>query len=171
MVGAVAVSMLVGIAATPASASRHRGPICFPIRANITTEFTADGCSSPVGLCTKGFLRSSFGFFSGRTHFEASGLGGEPVGEASIVTPPAEPSSTWAYSGVLTVHTRVGMITFTDVGVLDSAQGIFTELQRPVSGTHTFEGVTGALFVSGHLTEDGNGFDGNITGELCIPRN
>ncbi len=169
--GAVAVSMLVGVVATPASASHHDGPVCFPVRASIITEFTADGCTSPVGLCTNGVLRSAFGFFSGTTHFEASGLGGQPVGEASIVTPPAEPSTTWAYSGVLTVRTRVGTITFEDVGVLDSAQGIFTELDRPVSGTHTFEGVTGALFISGHFTEDGNGFDGQISGELCVPRN
>jgi hypothetical protein len=167
---AAAVSMLFGVVATPASASHHEGPACFPVRGRITTELTADDCSSPVGLCTNGYLRSTFGLLSGRTHFEAGGLGGDPVGESSIVTPPAEPGTTWAYSGVLTVHTRVGTITFSDVGVLDSAQGLFTEIDRPTSGTQALRGVTGALFVSGHTTPDGNGFDGDITGELCLPR-
>jgi hypothetical protein len=170
ILGTGAILGLSALVAAPAVASRDDGPVCFPIRATISTTFTAEGCTSPVGLCTNGVVRSSFGPFSGTSHFEASGLGGEPMGEQSIVSPPAEPATTWSYSGVLTLETRVGTVTFRDIGVLDTAQGTFTELNRPVSGTGTFDGVTGNVFIAGYVKDDASGFDGQITGELCVPR-
>ncbi len=145
----------------------HSDQICFPLLGRIRVAITSDACTSPVGLCTTGTFRS--GFVTGTTRFSATGLGGQPVGEASIVTPPAVPDTTWSYSGVLTIVTRIGTIVFNDVGVLDTVAGTFTELNSPVSGTGNFEGVTGRVFMSGTVTGGGTGFDGAVTGELCLP--
>lgn len=153
----------------PARATRWEIPerVCFPLRGTIRVTMTATDCASPVGLCTEGVFRSSF--ISGRTRFMATGLGGEPVGEASIVTPGAEPATTWSYSGVLTIETRLGTLVLSDVGVLDTVAGIFTELNRPVAGTGTFAGVSGRVYMSGTVVDDGTGFDGDVSGELCVP--
>lgn len=143
------------------------GPACFPLIGTIQVQLTADGCTSPVGLCTRGTFRS--GYISGTTRYTASGLGGGAVGEDSIVTPPSEPATTWSYAGELTITTRLGSITFSDAGVLDNVAGTFTELNRPIRGTGSFEGVTGRMFVSGDITGGGTGFDGVVTGRICVP--
>jgi hypothetical protein len=162
---------LTSFSIPPADASgwhgHDDGEACFPLLGNLRVTFVAQGCTSPVGMCTTGVYRSAF--VSGTTSFRATGIGGLPVGETSIVTPPAEPNTTWSYSGELTITTRVGTLVFADVGVLDTVAGTFTELNRPVSGTGTFEGMTGRAFVSGTVTEDGNGFDGTVTGRICVP--
>ena len=109
------------------------------------------------------------GSVSGPTRYRAPGLGGAPVGEASTVTPASEPATTWSYAGELTITTRIGTLVLSDDGVLDTAAGIFTGLNRPVSGTGALEGVTGQLFMSGNVTGGGTGFDGQVTGRLCLP--
>lgn len=143
------------------------GTACFTMQGRLDVSFVTDGCASPVGMCTRGTFRSAF--ISGTTSFEATGIGGLPVGEASIVTPPAEPSTTWSYSGNLTITTRLGTLTFRDVGVLDTAAGSYTELARPVQGTGMFAGMTGNIYVSGTVTEAGDGFTGAVSGRLCVP--
>jgi hypothetical protein len=163
-------TLAVGIALALPMPVEAGSTFCFPVRATIEAFFTDGPCDSPVGLCTEGEVKSPLGLFSGSSRFTATGLGGEPVGEDSIVTPPAEPATTWSYSGVLEISTGVGTVTFEDVGVLDTVAGTFTELERPLSGTGLFRGVTGALFISGHLTPAGDGFDGRISGELCVPK-
>lgn len=155
-------------AGVPAHAD-GRGPVCFPVYAHIVTQITDGACDSPVGLCTVGEVTSPFRLLRGPTHFMATGLGGQPVGEASIVTPPAEPTTTWSYSGALTLTTTAGELQISDVGVLDTVDGTFSEIERPVSGTGAFANVSGHIFVSGYVTPDGNGFDGRMTGQLCWP--
>lgn len=140
---------------------------CFSMQGSLDVSFVSTGCASPVGMCTRGVYRSSF--ISGTTSFQATGIGGLPVGESSIVTPPAEPGTTWSYSGDLTITTRLGTLSFRDVGVLDTAAGSFTELARPVSGTGAFVGMTGNVYVSGTVTESGDGFTGTVSGRLCVP--
>lgn len=173
---------LTSFGASPANASGFRdhirgrghghphdgdGTACFSMQGRLDVSFVSDGCASPVGMCTRGVYRSPY--VSGTTAFEATGIGGLPVGEASIVTPPAEPASTWSYSGNLTITTRLGTLTFRDVGVLDTAAGTYTELARPVSGTGTFAGMTGNVYVSGTVTEAGDGFTGTVSGRICVP--
>ncbi len=140
---------------------------CFRVHARIHALFSTAGCASPVGLCTAGTLT---GFPGGTTRFVALGLGGGAVGEASIVTPPAEPGTTWSYRGDLVYSTPLGDVMLEDVGVLDTVGGTYTELQRVVSGTGSFEGATGDVFSYGHTTPAGDGFDGAVRGEICVPR-
>jgi hypothetical protein len=159
--------MLLLLALTPAVAAQDSAQRCFEVFANIDARFATTGCTSPVGLCTAGTLA---GFPGGTTHFVALGLGGAPVGEASIVTPPAEPGSTWSYRGDLVYTTPVGELRLEDVGVLDTARGTYTELQRVTSGTGSFDGATGDLFSYGHTTPAGDGFVGAVRGSVCVPR-
>jgi hypothetical protein len=140
---------------------------CYRVHAQIHALFSTAGCASPVGLCTAGTLR---GFPGGTTRFEALGLGGAPVGEASIVTPAAEPGTTWSYRGNLVYATPIGEVRLEDVGVLDTIAGTFSELQRVVGGTGAFENATGDVFSYGHTTAAGDGFDGAVRGEICVPR-
>lgn len=165
--GCASVVALAGALAAPADAQGGHGDRCIRVHAEISARVTAEGCDSPVGFCTRGTLR---GFPGGTTAFRALGLGGAPVGESSIVTPGAEPASTWSYRGDLTYTTPVGAIHIEDVGVLDTVRGAFSELQRVVGGTGAFAGATGELFSYGHTTPAGDGFDGPVRGEICVPR-
>lgn len=160
-------AVLVVLALTPSVVAQDTDTRCFDVFANIDARFATSGCTSPVGLCTAGTLA---GFPGGTTRFVALGLGGAPVGEASIVTPPAEPGSTWSYRGDLVYTTPLGELRLEDVGVLDTVRGTFTELQRVVGGTGTFDGATGDLFSYGHTTPAGDGFLGAVRGSVCVPR-
>lgn len=147
--------------------NRHDRQWCWNVRAEITASFTSDACDSVVGLCTVGSVRG--GFLHGETQFSATGVGGGAIGEDSIVTPPAEPSSTWSYSGTLVLQTLLGSLTFSDVGVFDTAGGGFSEIDRVVDGSGLFAGATGKLFIYGDAFPDRSGFDGDIRGRLCVP--
>jgi hypothetical protein len=167
--------ILLGVVLFGGSANAtHSDSFCFPLRGTLQATFTSVDCTSPVGLCTSGQYHSASPIFSGTTRFSATGLAGGVLGEPSIVTPAAEPATTWAYSGVLTIAMKlgsynIGTVVLNDVGVLDNVAGTFTELERPVSGTGWFQGVTGRAFISGVVTPAGDGFDGAVTGELCMP--
>jgi hypothetical protein len=39
-----------------------------------------------------------------------------------------------------------------------------------VGGTGVFAGATGDLFSYGHVTPAGDGFEGPVRGEVCVPR-
>lgn len=165
---ALACVMLLGqTTANATGGRRHDDTACFPVLGTIRVSMATTNCTSPVGFCTTGTFRS--GYISGTTSYRATGLGGAPVGEASIVTPPSEPATTWSYAGDLTITTRIGTVVFHDVGVVDTAAGTFTEIDRPTSGTGALEGVTGRLFMSGDVTGGGTGFEGQVTGRLCVP--
>jgi hypothetical protein len=170
--------ILLGVVLFGGSANAtHSDSFCFPLRGTLQASFIPPtDCSSPVQLCTQGQYRSASPLFTGTTSFYATGIAGGIAGEGSMVTPPSEPPTTSAYSGVLTIAMKlgsfnIGTVVFKDVGVLDLAPDAFTfaELERPISGTGWFEGVTGRAFISGVITPDGNGFDGAVTGELCMP--
>lgn len=160
-------SLLALLFVTPRVIAQDPSERCYRVHARIHAMFSSTGCTSPVGMCTQGTLS---GFPSGSTRFEALGLGGAPVGETSIVTPPAEPGTTWSYRGNLVYRTLLGEIQLEDVGVLDTVAGTFSELQRVVGGTGSFENATGDLFSYGHTTPAGDGFDGAVRGEVCVPR-
>ena len=151
----------------------RRGPSgtrCFDTRATISVRFVADGCTSVVGMCTAGEVRSRGGILSGDSSFQATGLGGGVVGEESIVFPPAEPATTWSYSGQLEIDGALGTLELEDVGVFDTARGTFTEMNRVMGGTGIWRDATGDLFIYGHAHDDFGGFDGTIRGQICVPR-
>lgn len=159
--------ILVVLALTPGAVAQDADQHCFRLHASIDARFSSSGCTSPVGLCTAGTLA---GFPGGTTRFVALGIGGAAVGEASIVTPPAEPGTTWSYRGDLVYTTPVGELRLEDVGVLDTVRGTYTEMQRVMSGTGSFDGATGDLFSYGHTTPAGDGFIGAVRGTVCVPR-
>jgi hypothetical protein len=169
-----ALCVMVLPAATAADGSRHGwrtgDELCLPIDARIDVTFVTEGCDSVVGMCTEGRVSSRRSFLAGTTRFRATGLGGGVVGEASIVFPPAEPASTWSYSGELVITTAVGELHTEDVGVFDTVRGTFTEMNRVVSGTGLLRDARGDLFMSGYSHADGSGFSGDVSGTVCVPR-
>ena len=145
------------------------GNKCKNIRAKIDTTLLApESCTdSPVALCTQGKITHSW-LLRGTTSFNALDL--SPSAGLTTFTPPVEPASTLSYGGELVITTRFGTLTISDVGVFDTALGIFSEVDRITSGTGIFEGSTGNLFIFGDVKEDGSGFTGDIRGEICFQK-
>jgi hypothetical protein len=81
--------------------------------------------------------------------------------------PAVEPSANLSYSGQLTINARRGVLTTHDLGVIDGVNSKFTELERPASGTGIFASASNVFFISGSLVNNGTGFDGEISGQLC----
>jgi hypothetical protein len=164
----VAAFTVVLMAALP-DAEASEGELCVPVFAEMTATFFSEGCTSPVGLCTAGQVTTPTGAILGVASYTAQGIGGGVVGEASVVTPPVEPSTTWTYAGELVISTALGELVMSDVGIFDTAGGAFTEFDRVVSGTGLFTGASGTLFINGFGFEDGSGFYSDIRGTLCVP--
>jgi hypothetical protein len=100
--------------------------------------FVVEGCTSPVGSCTVGSITNG-GFLNGETSFTAFGAA-IAAGMNGI-----EPDSTSSYSGLLTITTKHGILTISDVGVFDTAMGKFSEIDRVIEGTGMFQESTGVL--------------------------
>lgn len=160
---------LLLLVSTTANAEASDGELCVPVYAEMSATFFSANCTSPVGMCTAGNITTPTGTVIGVASYTAQGIGGGAVGEASVVTPPVEPATTWTYAGELVVSTWLGELTFSDVGIFDTAGGAFTEFDRLTSGTGLFEGASGTLFINGFGFEDGTGFASDIRGTICIP--
>jgi len=81
------------------------------------------------------------------------------------------PATTFSDAGTFTVTTDQGAVSTSNVGVLDVAQGTFSEMGRVSEGTGRFAGATGVLFFFGSATAAPDGtlhFQGDIAGELCL---
>lgn len=141
---------------------------CWDVKGSLQASFTAEGCTSVLDMCTQGTLSTS-GFLQGATYYTADGAGGGLVGEPSIVWPAVEAASTWAYAGELVVTSSLGTVTFHDVGLLDTANGGVTEIDRAVDGSGLYQGVSGTLFMFGFTYPDGSGFEVDVEGRLCLP--
>ena len=137
------------------------GTRCIPIRATIEARLFTTGCLSPVGLCTAGEITEG-GLLNGTTEFTALGIG------VAAGMPGIEPDATLSYHGTLIVTTKYGTLEISDVGVFDQVVGVFSELDRVVSGTGRFERANGTLFIYGDAFPDGTGFLGTIKGRLCL---
>jgi hypothetical protein len=126
---------------------------CLKVNSSIVTTFFVIGCTSPFGLCTAGTVSGRR--FSGTTLFVATSVA--PVSDA---TP-------WilAYTGVLTITTRRGVVTIHDSGIFDAMKATFFELDTVVSGTGAFTDATGLLTSQG--TASTTGFSGTLTGSIC----
>jgi hypothetical protein len=55
-----------------------------------------------------------------------------------------------------------------DLGVLDAVGLSFTEIERPAASTGIFTQSSNDFFISGALVNNGTGFDGELSGELCF---
>ena len=155
-------SLLYGILLFPAQPSHATtASICIPIQANIEARFVTENCMSPVGLCTAGKITKG-GLLNGTTEFTALGIA------VAAGMPGIEPDTTLSYHGVLTITTKHGTLEISDVGVFDQVTGVFSELDRVVSGTGRFEDASGTLFIYGDAFADDSGFTGSIAGQVCL---
>jgi hypothetical protein len=157
-----AVVAIVALASTAATGRVNADSRCRPVRAHIETTITTQGCTSPVGICTVGHVEG--GPFDGATTFLTAGAA------QSAGMPNVEPAANLSYSGTFTMTSPHGTFVTSDLGVLDASHAAFVEMMRSVSGTGRFTNPTGTLFLSGALVNEGTGFDGTITGELCTDR-
>jgi hypothetical protein len=140
--------------------SSYAGEDCHRVHGHIQSTFTTTNCTSPIGLCTEGMITGA-GFLDSATTFLA--LDAAP----SAGMPAVESSANLSYSGVLTIKARKGTLVTHDLGVLDAATASFTEIERPASGTGIFANVSSVFFISGALVNNGTGFSGELSGELC----
>ena len=65
-----------------------------------------------------------------------------------------------SYAGEMTITTRHGTLITEDLGVVDYAEGVFSEYDIVTGGTGIFEGATATLFIFGSATLEA--FMGNI---------
>jgi hypothetical protein len=136
---------------------------CSSVHGTINSVFTIQNCTSPVGLCTVGAITGA-GALNGSTSFIALDIA------QSAGMPGVEPQQNLSYSGQLTIVTSNGTLVTGDLGVLDASHLVFTEMERPSSGTGIFAnpGST-AFFISGSIVNNGQGFRGTLSGTLCLP--
>ena len=134
--------------------------VCFRVRAKIKTSVVAEGeeCGSPFGICTAGKIFRG-GLLNGTTFYVVDSVGpGAGVG--------LNPAEVLSYAGELTITTRRGTLTTQDLGVVDYAEGVFSEFDIVTGGTGIFEGATGTLFIFGSATPES--FMGKIEGKICL---
>lgn len=130
------------------------------VNLRIDTLFTSEDCQSPIGLCTRGTI-SGGGPLNGATCYTT--LAAAPsAGLPAAVEPP----TTLAYGGTLVITAKRGTLTFSDIGIFDQANLVWSEIDRPVSGTGIFAGASGVIFGYGDAP-GGTGFVGTFKGELC----
>ena len=135
---------------------------CRPVRGTINSVFTTQNCTSPVGLCTTGTITDG-GLLDGTTSFVAL------ADASSAGMPGVEPAANLSYSGQLTIVARRGTLVTNDLGVLDAAHLAFTEMERPSSGTGVFANPGNSVFfISGSIVDNGQGFQGDLSGIACF---
>jgi hypothetical protein len=131
---------------------------CHRAKGNISVSFTSQDCSSPYGMCTTGEVRGDH-FLRGTTKYtveQIGGVAGDPYGQATV-----------SYRGVLTLTTKHGTLTITDLGIWDEVAGVISSQSPTLSGTGDFEGVHGLFFTNGTATQPG--FSSAISGNICVP--
>lgn len=138
---------------------------CRPVHGTIHSLFTTQNCTSPVGLCTAGTITDA-GPLDGATIFSALAVA------PSAGLPSVEPEANLSYSGQLTITASNGTLITHDLGVLDANHLAFTEIERPFSGTGIFANPgSSVFFISGSIVDNGNGFQGDLTGTVCASGN
>ena len=136
---------------------------CRPVHGTIHSVFTP--CATLVGLCTAGTI-SDAGILDGTTTFVALSVA------PSAGMPSNEPKENLSYSGQLTITASNGTLVTNDLGVLDLKHLAFTEIERPASGTGVFANPgTSVFFISGSIVDNGNGFQGDLSGTVCASGN
>ena len=135
---------------------------CRPVRGTIRSLFTTENCTSPIGLCTTGTITGG-GPLDGATSFVALDVA------PSAGMPAVEPAANLSYSGQLTIVAGRGTLVTNDLGVLDAAHLAFTEMERPSSGTGVFANPGNSVFfISGSNVDNGQGFQGDLSGITCF---
>lgn len=126
------------------------GVRCRELKGSVTTEQTTVGCTSPLGLCFAGTLKTNSSLH-GATYFVVTQVAAVP-GTTLI-----------AFSGVFTVTERSGqVVTFQSTGTADTATDTFVE-----SFTGTVAGETVVLTATGTTNAALSAFTGEVTGSIC----
>ena len=154
----VGLSIGGGVGIAPGQSVAHQR--CERLKGNggIRSTVVAEGCTSPVGLCTAGVFEGNR-LLAGTTSFVADGLA------PAAGMPQVEAPTTLAYTGLLTITTRHGTLTTRDTGIFDTAAGLFSSRDVIVGGTGIFAGATGHLFFTGTGSST---FESDATGEICL---
>ena len=162
---ALAFGGVAGVAAAMMLSATPPPVTCRPVHGTIHSVFTTQNCTSPVGLCTTGTITDA-GILDGATTFAA--LAAAP----SAGLPTVEPPVNLSYSGQLTIVASNGTLVTKDLGVLDQSHLAFTEIERPASGTGVFASPgSSVFFISGSIVDNGQGFQGDLTGTVCASGN
>jgi hypothetical protein len=134
---------------------------CKTVDANLVSGLFVEGCTSPVGFCTKGTVAS--GPLAGS--FEFTALTSDQPNPASPVM---------FYTGVVVYMTKNGTLSVSDSGMFNANNGSFVEVQNVTGGTKSLKGWTGALVSQGDGifaaiagTTQLIGFKGSVGGEIC----
>ena len=137
---------------------------CRNFEATVLLHTTKEGCTSPVGLCTKGTVESSDPSLAGATWFFTA------LGTAEGAGLPASlPASMLSYAGSVVVTTpRDGTLTTSNAGVFDTAAGAFSQLDRITSGTGKLTDATDRLIFTTATGGGDAGFKSHVRGELCL---
>ena len=87
----------------------------------------------------------------------------------SAFTPTPDPN-TFSFTDDLSLTTNKGVLKTHNVGLFDTATGLFSAINRidPNASTGDFAGATGVLYVNGKTTDGGATFQAEITGEICF---
>jgi len=159
-VGLLAIALPMKQSGSTFKVSAHNR--CLPVFGTINSLFTTQNCKSPIGLCTVGTITGS-DLLDGNTSFVA--LGAAPSAGMTGI----EPAANLSYSGQLTIVTPLGTLVTNDLGVLDATHLAFTEMERPSSGTGVFANPgSNAFFISGSIVDNGQGFQGYLSGSVCF---
>ncbi len=144
--------LLITVAGAPSihPSASAAGVHCKQIHAYIETAFTSPNT-------TEGVITGD-GWLKGATNYTVSAM------------IPGPEDNTFSYSGRLTITTKNhGTLTMEDVGVFEFLpNGPFAEYDNVVEGTGRYAGASGLLFIHGTVTPAGNGFTGDVSGELCL---
>jgi hypothetical protein len=162
---------MVAAACLIATASSHSAPVlahaskrCHDIDADFTSQLTAEGCTSPLGLCASGSIKHD-ALIKGPmfvTINDAAPNAGMPASEpASVLSVSGERTLTPLRGGTLTLHV-VG------IGIFGASLEMYDELNLITGGTGRFAGATGTLHVAGRATSAST-FEGEMTGKVCMP--
>ena len=140
-------------------------PTCRNFEATILLHMVKEGCTSPVGICTKGTVVSSDPSLTDATwSFTASGTA-DSAGLPAALQPP----SMLSYAGAVVVTTLQGdTFTTSSAGVFDTAAGAFSQLDQITSGTKKFGDSKGRLIFTSGIGGGDAGFKSNVRGELCL---
>ena len=139
-------------------------PACRSFEATMTLHMVKEGCTSPVGICTKGIVTSSDPLLSGATWAFTSAGTAESAGLPGNLQRP----SMLSYAGsVVVTALKDGTFTTSNAGVFDTAAGAFIQLDQIVSGTGKFGSSKGQLIFANGIGGGDAGFKTDVRGELC----
>jgi hypothetical protein len=131
---------------------------CSFVNSRLVSTLFVEGCTSPVGFCTRGTVAK--GRLAGTFEFTA------------MTSEQPDPTSPLMfYTGMVVYTTKKGTVSVTDSGVFNALNGAFFEVQTVVSkrkkGKLTSQGL--GIFAQMGGAMQLVGFKGSVAGRICGP--